>query len=335
MPATQPPPAPPFLRPLAPPWYGRGIHKGPRPMASTFASFQRGGVDFRVMTVQSIDMAAASNNSRVTVTYEILWRDFANAKLALIGYPQLRTAFTGEKYLKRNTPHSIEQGDGSFLHCTGICRTIGITPQEMGGSNEGTPFDTPYEYAHITAVYEALPYDILEDDEFEDLGYPDESTLSRYVEFAEAEATQKIAKGIGNSFVYCNAAGVPQDDKPVLIGRPFPYFEMNETLIWHQVPVVNAPIEKAYSLLNTVNLTRYWKWNPRQAMLAKVRRQRVTLVNGVRAFNLLYTFAINPKGWDMLPDPIRDGQYFKVVSRQDPTKILFEEAEHRDLFRVI
>ena len=312
------------------------------------ANFTINDVTFEVMNVQSaVEYAADQENSRVVVTYRVYWDLRHAARMALLGNTVFTTdpAFTDRAYLARTLPHKWIEEELNTLYCAAVTKIVGLQT-----------LDAPsvYQYAMITAMYQDFPYDFATDDEMfgSAITVPDESELRRWVEYGDREAHSKITNTNGIGFVYAHTAnplandsrtGMPPqaDDDPVLfttpvvIGNPLYTVVEHIELIWHQVPMAHSPDDIIATMMNKINNAPFYNRTARTLMLVRAKPVRCRLPDRTRAYNWHFTFAYNRFGWDKMPDPTKGLQYFQVVSRDDHTRLMYEQGDFRTLFRPV
>lgn len=298
-------------------------------------TFTFGDILFEIMNVQSaVEYSADQENSRVVVTYRVYWAQRHAARLLLLG----NTVFTTEgdrAYLSRALPHKWIETELNTLYCKAVTRIVGLQTK-----------DEPqiYQYAMITAMYEDFPYDFKTDEEMRGgaITVPDESELTRWVELGERESHSKVNNMFGMGFVYKHLPVPPMpDDDPSLFKTPVttgnPYYTVIEhiELVWHQVPMAHSPDDIISGMINKINNAPFYGRTARSMMLLRAKPVRCRLPDRTRAFNWHYTFGYNRFGWDKMPDPTKQLQYFQVVAYDDHTKLIYDEADFRTLFRPV
>jgi hypothetical protein len=323
-------------------------------------------VAFKILNNQSPEDSVGSNSKRRTIQYEIAFRDFGKAQKLLIGYPEFATLDDGTNYLSRNVPHLYLDPNGAKLYCTGISRAVGMQPKPLTNAT-----DDPYQYTHLTAVYETLPYLILDDDEFfVKAGDPTfleigAKKLWRYIEVGEVASTSKVFKQMMGGYRFCKqviGAYVPgrneipfsdgtinyvmDQQAAVTQGVPFDYREQVIELIWHHIPRDNAPLNIAFALQNTINDRPLWIWPRHTVMLDTVKPEFSLEVDGSYSWKLRYRFRINlngsvvdpvtrvitPGGWLYLPNPNAANLFQRVANPAHLDKPLFPDSNFDLLF---
>ncbi len=338
-----PPSFAPFLPRACLPWHTR------RMAIQSFDLTTPDGLETVFFDVSNIESAAnqqwGNDDSRITVKYKVLWSQRYSARLCLLGQTRRVPAAGGfGVYLSRSLPHAWIEDEAKFLYCIKITDTKGLGTQREG---------VTYDHAQITCVYQDLPYDVRADDDplvagivAPYIGKPDEGyRLSRWIDVGKRDIEGRIIQSYGSSACYCGARDVPNSTtinttRPVLNGRPFPFYEETITYIWHQVPVAAAPLAFASSTVNKINLTSFDIYAENTLMFIGVNIVRTRLPDQQRAYNLEYKFKYNRKGWHRLPDPITfdaaGGPRYDVVRMVSNHAVgLFETAEFATLFRPI
>lgn len=300
------------------------------------AQFTLDGVLFDLMNVQSaVEYAADQENSRVTVTYRVYWGDRHAARKALLGNTKFETQ--GDRsYLARKLPHAWIEAELGTIYCAAVTKIVGLKTLD----STPTTSEAIYQYAMITAMYQDFPYDFVSDDEMfgSAITVPDESQLRRWVEFGDRESHSKINNTFGQGFVYFRpgVGPIPDNyDTPVTIGNPFYTVVEHIELIWHQVPAAHSPDDIISGMINKINNAPFYNRTAKTMMLLRAKPVRCRLPDRTRSFNWHYTFGYNRFGWDKMPDPTKDLQYFQVVSRNDHTKLMYEQADFATLFRPV
>lgn len=324
-------------------------------MASQYQDFTLTGEDqggnaisvaFKILNNVSPEDSISANSKRRTIQYQIDFRDFGKAQLLLIGWPSTTTTPTGKLAMSRSIPHSYTDPNGAFLYCTGVTRAVGIQPKRLTKAT-----DDPYQYLHITCVYEILPYLIVEDDDLLDEtgGLVEVGTdLYRFVELGEVSSTSKVYRQMFGAFCYCHRrtdpgdsgapaavqlfdGGIPyiiETQRPVAQGVPFEYREQVVELVWHHVPRDNAPLQIAFAMQNTINNADFYIWKRHTAMLDAIKPEFSLEVDGTYSWKIRYRFRINTNGqtvspsgmvtggggWLFLPDPQNSNQWTRVAS---------------------
>lgn len=228
---------------------------------------------------------------------------------------------------------SPEDDVADTLYATKITNTKGNGPLAE---------PTCYEEAHITVTYENLPYPVIPDSQTmrQPSGYagafPDEIASGRWIEVGPRTGEGRIIQTFGRGMVYSD------NNKPVMNGFPFPYYEETFTLIWHQVPWNFVPWSRLTNSVNKINTYAFNNCSSRTVMYVGFEPVVTRLPNSVggtgitktRAVNIKLKFKVNRNRWDYLPDPVRNPQqWYPVVSAIDNTKTLFEVMDLDTLFR--
>lgn len=290
--------------------------------------------EFEVMNIESLNQQWGRDDSRITVQYKILWSKRFVARRLLLGTTKV-TATAGTAHLTRTVPHSWIESDidpvSGTLYATKITNTRGL---------ETLAQPSCYRHAIITVVYEDLPYVVRPDDAVltttqATVPIPDESTLRRWIEFGPRTGEGRIIQSYGAGAIYSD------NNKPVLNGNPFPYYEETFTLIWHQVPWNFVPWSRLSTSVNKINSTSFYYGAANTIMFVGFDPVMTRLPNDTgqagidrtRAANVKMKFKYNVNGWNRLPDPTRSYRWYPVVMKHDPTKTLFDTMDFASLFR--
>lgn len=301
-------------------------------------SFTFRDIAFDVMNVEPWSYRFGQNDSQLIVTYQVAYANRFKAKDALLGKTTYAVNSAGDRpYLSRLAPHRWPEQIAN-VPIEVFCKNAAITGFETLDEADGN-----YYLAKLVATYQASQFDYLDDSQMivGNGGVPDEADLTRMVDIGEPETEARIIHAFGLGAVYCNAddamvsPGAPDLKRGVANGWPFPFHEETLSYTWMQVPQKYAPLQLASQMVNKINNAPFDVYSARTLMLVGRKPHRCTLPDMTRAYNIEYRFKYNPKKWDHLPDPQKNMAWYKVVSYADTSKILFEEADFKTLFRPI
>lgn len=309
-------------------------------------------VAFQILNIVSPEDSVGSNSKRRTIQYQIDFADFGNAQKLLIGWPQVITASDGTMAISRHIPHSYTDPNGAVLYCTGITRAVGMQPKAVTNDT-----DDPYQFMHITCLYEVLPYFIIDDDTLGiDTGGLVEigTELFRYIELGDVSSTSKVFKQMFGGYCFCHSQApgetladkiIVDDDngetyivdtgRAVSQGVPFDYREQIVELIWHHIPRDNAPLNIAFSIQNQCNDAQFYIWESGTVMLDTIKPEFTLEVDGTYSWKLRYRFRINMQGWNFMPDPENGNIFTRIACIQDPRNDLVKSADFTQLFTPI
>ncbi len=185
------------------------------------------------------------DGSSATRVLDVNWSDRQSAARYILGYPEVVRATS--YYISRNLPlpHPawVNPTTGyPFLWATKIPRIQGIGRVGVPGTSQkltnGLGDVAIYKTARMTVHHETLTYDILADNDplmpKDANGWPDESSLKRYVTKKVFPAAQYITLTTGSCKYAANPVANPL--LPCANGLGKMLVNFNVSLTWHQIP---------------------------------------------------------------------------------------------------
>jgi hypothetical protein len=173
-------------------------------------------------------------------TYLVYFEDVQQFIYEACGYPERVTTAGGGVSLSRHIP--IRDPEFFWLVAS---RAADISPYGAKLDHHETAYGPlpEYEYYHVTLLFEALPYDILDDANLQAYYAGDESR--RYTETRWEYGGQFLTRETGN-FVYVEGVASGYD-----FAQPIGMFEAHQRFVirWAQLPEIG--IMNSYKLLNT------------------------------------------------------------------------------------
>jgi len=307
-------------------------------------------------------------SSAIRVYNDVDWNSRQTFVQNLVGYSYRAVAANGTAFVARRTPHYhgdwVDLYGRPFLYAT-KARIKGLSPSGVNVRQVGT-----FQKAEITATYQTLPWDVLDDFDARMPKYngtPDESSWRRYCTKQVSPQGQFITINQG-SYYYVdsvNQAGViDQTRPPVMQGLSKLLVKYNLSVTWHDVPeecipclLVNPTLTapSVYeNAIGTVNSEAINGYRPGSLLLVgiQMKPQRSPFGNRIFDVTTMHSFfepvasaqrPITRANHQFVYRPQRSG-YIEVISNNSGQSNLLTKApgvsiydwwDHRFLYRSI
>lgn len=299
---------------------------------------------------RSQEESCINGQPRATRTFDVVeWQHRWPFIREMVGYPSLAPLVAVPVdpvdyglFRKTPDPYPVANVKGNwFMFATDVVEMMGYSPR---GWNVDYRYGL-YRHARIKLGYSVRTYPILKDDEMSQhgLGYPDESTLRRYVTRVVQPAAERLQLSRG-AYVWGSTVQTPEagmNGRPSIIDYPlsrtFRYLDYVYT--WHEVP--GLPREVG-SLIDGVNQFLFDHRCPETMHFIAAEIFIRRLPAGDRVYDLSYRMRFqaqthnkvlryrfnDPQGL-LYSDPIYD----TPVTGANLDKKLFESVDFRKLFR--
>lgn len=277
-------------------------------------------------------LAVGNSSTRATVVWKVNHEQRFLAFDGLLGHTTVRSG-SGVNYLHRQNPHSMFWYAGELAHL----RCVGVTDTEGRGhlfKPEDGPQGPNFRWHYLTATYEPLPYDILEDDAVVNPAWgsrPDEALLTRYVRLPEITDASKLLT------VRAGVIRFVDNHRPLTQGMQLPQSEWDLVYQWIGCPLVSVPYATILGTMNKSNAAEFDGYDVETLFLRTWKQEHVVHPNGMRAVNLSYFFRwVDGPGVNYFPDPARrfdlhEAEFFDPIA--GTTRKPFPTAPFADLFR--
>lgn len=250
-------------------------------------------------------------NSRMTVEYLTPWATRRAARLALLGTTTYKSAnINGQSYtyLSRINPHQYPSGEP--LYCTSVPT---ILPEGTPTGNDGQTI-AKYTDARLTAIYEYLEWDILEDAQIVGpQGYPDESQLLRNIVAIPTEAARQLTFRAGVwRWVNTGPIDGSKQNRPVETRIGIVLATTDWDYLWVGVPLAVVPKAAILAAAGKVNGSDWDGMVAGSFLVKSPGWERTRLPDGTRAINIHIRGTHNARGWNNYPDPQRANAFFPI-----------------------
>jgi hypothetical protein len=101
------------------------------------------------------------------------------------------------------------------------------------------------------------------------------------------------------------------------------------------VPERSAPKIEVLDLVSHVNSETFDIYPPTTLIFDRPGWERITMPNGMHAFNIHYYFKYNPRGWLRVPDPNANNEFYMVGRHGVNEERLYQGGDFKKLFRPI
>ena len=293
---------------------------------ATLPAFTFEGINFWVKDVGNdrpgIESEYSQENAGLTLTYRVDWNLRKEARRALVGNTVYQPGAPQYGFLSRQLPHCYTEEEDWLW-----CKRATIKPEvARPASDAGVPGAL---YAEIVARYEPMPYELIDDGSaFGAEGFPDESQLIRYVSYPPPKSKDRVLTARAGTWKFVDrAVAIP-------VGVGITVNEIEEQIIWHQVPRANIPwlaISECFAKANDDVFDG--RLAGKMVLSAYSFRELPRLGDGTLAVDVIYTFTHKPRGANFFPDPDRGNLYVAVVAFDGSGRVPHEPADFRGLFR--
>lgn len=293
----------------------------------TAPSFTHGGIDFWIVdtTKPEIRSEYSQEAASLDLTLRCNWDLRKDARAALLGGTEyMKPPGSQFGYLSRTLPHRYEDEEDWLW-----CKRVPVEP-EISREDAGPGTGPGALYAIFRAHYEARPYELLDDADVIVAGFPDESSLKRFISRPPHRSKDRtlLTKGGGWKWV--------DNNRTIPTAIPITINESEFTLVWHQIPIANIPWTAITDLWACTNSLTFNNYTAGKLVFIDVAfKECPRLTDGTLAVDIHYTFAKKPKGANFFPDPDRSYRFFEVVAADGSGNKPHTAGDYRSLFRPV
>jgi hypothetical protein len=209
--------------------------------------------------------AVLQDNGRVQAVAQVSWEGRQQARRDFCGTVAVADNGLGQQYITRTTP--MPWPDEPWMYCTGSPRSVGLGPH----GNDPVTRLARYHKCHLTLVYQALTYDVLEDADVVAvdgplIGLPDEGDALRRGIRRYVSVYGKLG---GKTWTVPTGILEFPDGQPILqatFGKRIPAIALTYT--WHQVPKAAIPKIAWIEGQGTINDLEFDGW-PAETLLVE------------------------------------------------------------------
>lgn len=263
------------------------------------------------------------------VTYYCSWTNRFAARRILLGKTEF-VDFGNPQYgyLSRRPPHAHEEMEGKcFCRQVDIEPWLTLNPPDSAGTTEA-PNATR---AILTCLYDRPDYEILPDTDPSVLvgGFPDESTLKRYISIPQPKNQNRQIPVRGGGWKF-EDTGITVSDTTVINVT-----DEEILLTWRQIPVANYPRAQVSLRLNTTNDDTFFTYPANTLVLMGVTYENISLPDFSRGLNVTFVLAYKKGGANSYPDADRGHRFFPVIARDGSGNRPYTSSDFKFLLRPV
>ncbi len=283
--------------------------------------------------------------SQAALTIDCNAGDVTDVALALLGFDSYTRGFGN--MIARVLPARHPQWPGWF--CTRITRCEGV--RFIGKVNDGMGPRAGHTMKRLTALFEPLPYSLVDDSTLFKLGF---NESARYVERTESTRLETITRQVGE-FNWGTDVGCPTPGDPFAGFAALLLKKRNVILTWHRVPedyLYNANFRSPQidACEGHINLNPVLGYATGQVLLNPVKKTPLPMpfnfdilvpgvVNPARLYTVEMTFTcFDPpgnddnavQGWNSAPHP-KNSKFYTIVAK-DNVSLPYKYADFAQLF---
>lgn len=198
--------------------------------------------EFISRTGNTANASMSWGSAQAVRVLDFYWSDLDTALREALG-----DAYRSGSKLKRTLPnrHPIHEN----LYCTRVSNLVGVRFDGKEEQNWGPT--SKYQYARLTLVYEALPFNVLNDSDLQSLYNGNE--WERYTTVEYTPAIQVINRQAGTlQWSETSATGPDLANPQIPFGESLRVARADIKLRWHLVPEAYV-LDSSYRLVNALN----------------------------------------------------------------------------------